>query len=477
MTGQNGNGGTSVKSAWFERELIAASGVTTLEEAAPQWELVRYELAHNGIEPCQVCHTPLVWVAVIRNCVNDVYLRIGCNCYDKLLVFLKTKKVMAVTLPSRGEYTKKVRNYLTDQLAGMPCRKNGIIAAMTKWFEAQSDLPEPIATILVCIQRLGHSLTMEDAEAFVEYYKTHRLIHRWELLTDLERRLLETFPYRRRLPEYITLAALPKLRQVLISGKQVAELRQERVREAWEEAWKQERTEFAGGVGMSLVAITQWPDYAHASFFCEKSERRGFDCVVSGLGSSSGLTSDDIKATAPNHARLICPERRPYSLSEIVVVVMDSRDLEAWIQRAMWYRDMRVVQAETTAVQWMEQALEEKPNLYIRGALKQYPHPRGGAPEWQMRAAGEKFILQRGENYDEKDGPVYLRITKELGRNIYLVARLRLNRGKTPFRWYYNTYYTGNITENILPGIVGSEMTTRSRFIRNQPTTHFLEEE
>lgn len=213
------------KDEWFMRELTNASAEVAFQDAAHKWRLSHFDHANgNGHENCQLCHTRIVNVVVIHNPTNDMVLRIGHDCYDKLLQYLATHRVEAVTLPNRQQSIRGIKQYI----------KRNIDAAMLSWLKNQP-LPDNLQQALRVVDALGYTPSLKDAEELVEYYKLFRLFDLDDLLKANERELRKTFPHLNHLPKAIALVKLEQLRRCLETGQRIKNRRVEKAREKEEE--------------------------------------------------------------------------------------------------------------------------------------------------------------------------------------------------------------------------------------------------
>ncbi|MDO8600573.1 MAG: hypothetical protein Q7R73_03060 [bacterium] len=224
------------KHEWFEKTLVNASAKKTLAEAAPEWEF-----SHIGVVEittgkkygsCQICHARIMQFVAIRNKKNGMYLLIGADCYDKLLHYLATEKIEAVTLVERRQYIAAIKKYA----------KKNLTVAFLAWFKGQKTIPETIKETLAVIKKLKYPPSLKTAEELVEYYKAHRRFSLAQLLTDEEQYLLESYSRPPRLPKTCTLKALPEIQEKIRAWAEAAKER-ERQREEEKRLRREEERE------------------------------------------------------------------------------------------------------------------------------------------------------------------------------------------------------------------------------------------
>lgn len=470
MAEQEG-GHTAVQHVWFEKNFIAASGVSTLEEAAPLWEFSHFARTENGTQKCDVCPTNITWVVVLHNTKNDMYLRIGTVCYDKFLVYLETNKVLPSSLSARKERSRALRSYVLEKFGEYP-KGRGSFSSVVGWFKTQKDLPAEVLRGLECIVHLGHTLTEEDGDLFVSYYKQNRLFGLRELLNDRERRFLDAFPYPNRLPRRVRIDDLPKLRRILTSGRIVLANREARRKEALRKereaaaiAWQDERDVLAEGVSIARnTEVLQFDSNAEL-YFTDPNARRSYRCILSGWGRrNQDVLLQDLKATIGTSAKFIATDVSRPNLPMLPTLRMDAADIAAWLQRAEAYRRERLAALFAEAIAHAERLVSEHPELYVKGSFKKGTHPRNSKSEWHLRIGAEKFILQNGDTYLENSGEIYVRSMKVIVKDrVYVVARLYLDSTSDKLTWFYNSYYTGKLYG-------------RGPTVFNMPIRHTLEE-
>ncbi|MDP3735289.1 MAG: hypothetical protein Q8R39_02580 [bacterium] len=192
----------------FERNLIAGSGKENLQDAAPFWELHHVGVVASGKrENCQLCHTPLLKFAVIRNHETDIRKLIGFDCYAKLLRYLETHHITSSRLRKLDEHEREQREYV----------KRHINASMLAWLRSQSDLPDHARLSLEVIDTLGYPPSLVAAELLVGYYRTHRhfSLENTELVANETRALLRRYPDRGSLPQRVNFNGLSQIEAML----------------------------------------------------------------------------------------------------------------------------------------------------------------------------------------------------------------------------------------------------------------------
>lgn len=208
------------KHEMFIRELTAASAAVTLESAAPQWQLAHFDRA-DGKGNCQLCHTAIINVVVIKNPSRGMYLRIGHDCYDKLIDYQQSLDLGAITYVDRKKEIGRIKSYV----------KRHIDAAVLRWLEGRKRLPSALRRALMLIKAVGYAPQLSDAEGLVEYYKNHRKFSLYDLLSPEQRKILEVYPERGSLPKTLTLAVLPAVQEALATWHEAEQERLHQERE------------------------------------------------------------------------------------------------------------------------------------------------------------------------------------------------------------------------------------------------------
>lgn len=205
------------KNVMFRKELLAFSGVNSLEDArseALELEDVFLPDAEGDEKAgefaekrCKFCHQPIRRVVRVRSGENIAL--IGNDCARKLIQFQDTGKIESVTKTmrdARRRFKETFEDLTTDEeknVLRQEGRGGGMtpFASMLVWSarrikERPDDVPDRIRQVMRQIEMFDAPLAVDDATEFLAWYVETRTLIPEEIFTPEEERLFERHPHR-----------------------------------------------------------------------------------------------------------------------------------------------------------------------------------------------------------------------------------------------------------------------------------------
>lgn len=98
-----------------------------------------------------------------------------------------------------------------------------------------------------------------------------------------------------------------------------------------------------------------------------------------------------------------------------------------WIENAQKMKPMIVDEAYKRAIIDLEKRITENQDDYLLLTFWEGRNPKHGTPQWESRDSGIKYVLGRESSYSAGEGPVLVRVTRDLVPDkVYLVSKLTL---------------------------------------------------
>lgn len=263
-----------MRAAWqhekFRTVLELASGEQKrLEQCANEWVLFLIDTnpLPGSENQCQLCNQQLIrQVLFIRNIVNGVVIRIGADCYEKLLNFLSTGNIKT-TLEDRGEFVSGLKR---------EWRKNLEDKTFIGWFKQQLDentLPTDVAEAIRFAFANKMASSKEAGNLIVEYYKATKKFYRSVLLPDSNY-------YASSIPIMLTIKESEKFQHLMWLGerfdKAISERKLELLQEeAWSREWNATFAEVNEATRESGIRVDEWAKEKNplAAFACDIHNR------------------------------------------------------------------------------------------------------------------------------------------------------------------------------------------------------------
>lgn len=269
----------------FARELVAMTGFSSLEEVYENRDSITFgeggksnnqgraldrleqisgkDIKDEG-EKCQLCHTEIKNQCYIR--VNGVAVDqfIGTQCSKKLLQFLETRTIQAVSKNKRvSEFNKLVKGLLpegdraeidTNNFSSdkPKARIENIVASMLTWLEVYfenhpSDETKELSNAVTNMTRVGYYPNKVIAEKVVEFYNKVRTFDTLNKLDSQELQDFQNHPHKGMLGDIFTIRRtteeLNRIRRILAQGylrsldkKTKEELRSTEISREWEDS-------------------------------------------------------------------------------------------------------------------------------------------------------------------------------------------------------------------------------------------------
>lgn len=209
----------------FKSNLISAAAQGQSEENTPSFEVVAHQWHYHGkgqldeLINCQVCHTQIRNMVMIRHSKTEVILEIGQDCFRKLEHFKATGVLAAVT-ESKVVTPVKPIDKLEKKLKVKPEE------TFLSWLVAQSNLTEALKQAAKTALALGYPPSVKIAEDLVAFYRAHRKFHLKDLIDGKKLQVINAWLQdfgREWLPEMVTLDELNQLEKQL---EEAVELKQ-----------------------------------------------------------------------------------------------------------------------------------------------------------------------------------------------------------------------------------------------------------
>lgn len=107
--------------------------------------------------------------------------------------------------------------------------------------------------------------------------------------------------------------------------------------------------------------------------------------------------------------------------------LLSTKVMGIWIENAQKMKPVIVDEAYKRAVIDLEKRITENQDDYLLLTFWEGRNPKHGTPQWESRDGGIKYVLGRESAYSVGEGPVLVRITRDLVPDkVYLVSKLTL---------------------------------------------------
>ena len=419
----------------LEKELILASAVTTLAEAAPLWSMERLGVA-NEEKHCDFCHTPIRYYVRIR-CSSPKgvpHRDIGHDCYEIVQQAVVTKEIDSAKLRELRPHIKRMKQYV----------KRNITSSVAAWLKAAKDLPAELQPELSMVEAVGYASSVEAAEALVAYYKANKKYRLKDRLAVAYLVILDEYPRRAELPREATIADIQEIERAI--GEWYKEMNREKGRRREEERLALEVLKeralgdiavpltdpsvtndsgcYEPGFGYtrrpSLVLVFTFPVSARVRIMLPREQIK----ELLGAKRWNARVAEALQKTIPAQAR--------FSVTDDGALVLADADMDLWLadvarrlgvktpgerkeERTRQLELWELGRVDAGVVAFDERA-RRHPHQYFKATLKRAYHPKTNEAQWVCYRGGKKYILAREMfgNYRDGDGEVRLEAIKEL---------------------------------------------------------------
>jgi hypothetical protein len=148
-----------------ELNLVEASGALDLQEAFEKssWQKIS-EVSIPAEARCELCNQAIKLQVVIKNLQNGLILKIGTQCYQKVVNFMRTGKFEPIPKPTAS-----------SRSAGEELNKLAVLdETYLGWFDAQ-DLPDDLRREIEYIKVAKVPTSMEKVKELLAYYRQNRI--------------------------------------------------------------------------------------------------------------------------------------------------------------------------------------------------------------------------------------------------------------------------------------------------------------
>lgn len=107
--------------------------------------------------------------------------------------------------------------------------------------------------------------------------------------------------------------------------------------------------------------------------------------------------------------------------------LLSAEVVRPWIENAQKMKSAIVDEAWKRAVIALEKRIAENQEGYLLLTFWEGRNPKYGTSQWESRYSGKKYVLSRESSYNASEGPVLVRIIRELVLDkVFLVSKLTL---------------------------------------------------